>query len=308
MAVLLDRLREALAGRYEIQRELGRGSMAVVYLARELNTGDAVAIKLLRSALGEPIGDPAAAQRFEREIRLLAGMHHPPILPLLDSGTAGPTAYLVTPYIEGESLRERIARERTLPVDEAVRIAVDVASALDFAHGHDVVHRDIKPENILLAAPVPSVADDATAADRRHAARPRTFVADFGIARAMKRGLGEWTTSAGMIVGSPAYMSPEQAAGELIVDGRTDIYSLACVLYEMLAGRPPFVGPSAHSVLVQRITTPPGSVRAIRGAVSADIDDVLTRALARSPEDRFDSAGAFGTALTAAVRLAGLPH
>ena len=274
MSILADRLQDVLSDRYVIEKELGHGGTAVVFLARDLRHDRHVAIKVFRSDLG----DASGAERFRREIRLLARLQHPHILPLYDSGTTHETSYFVSPFVEGETLRDRLRRERSLPVDDAVRLATEVADALDFAHAHDVIHRDIKPENILL--------------HDGHA-----VVADFGIARAMRRTVGEWTTAAGMSVGSPAYMSPEQASGELQIDGRADIYSLACVLYEMLAGQPPFTGRSAHMILVARLTSTATPVSELRAEAPPGLSAVLSRALARAPGDRFATAGEFSSAL-----------
>jgi serine/threonine-protein kinase len=262
-----------------IERELGRGGMAVVFLARDVRHDRPVAIKVFRS----DIGDAPGAERFQREIRLLARLQHPHILPLYDSGTTGETSYFVSAFVEGETLRARLKREHRLPIEEAVRIAVEVADALDFAHMRDVVHRDIKPENILL--------------HDGHA-----IVADFGIARAMRRSGSEWTTAAGMSVGSPAYMSPEQASGDREVDGRADIYSLACVLFETLAAEPPFTARAAHMVIAAKLSGTPRSVRDIRREIPALLDAAIAKALARNPQDRFASARAFGAALAASIR------
>jgi serine/threonine-protein kinase len=261
-----------------MERELGRGGMAVVFLARDLRHDRPVAIKVFRS----DIGDASGAQRFRREIKLLARLQHPHILPLYDSGVIGETSYFVSPFVDGETLRERLRREHQLPIDEAVRLAVEVADALDFAHTNGVIHRDIKPENILL--------------HDGHA-----VVADFGIARAMRRTGAEWTTAAGMAVGSPAYMSPEQANGDRELDGRTDIYSLACVLQEMLTTEPPFTGRIAHMIIAAKLTATPRSVRLARPEVPAALDAAIAKALERSPENRFASARAFGAALAASV-------
>jgi serine/threonine-protein kinase len=266
MTGLMERIQRVLAARYVIERELGHGGMAVVFLARDIRHDRPVAIKVFRS----DVGDATGAERFQREIRLLARLQHPHILPL-----------------EGETIRDRLKRERQLPIDEAVRLAMEVADALDFAHTHDVIHRDIKPENILQ--------------HDGHA-----VVADFGIARAMRRSAGEWTTSAGMAVGSPAYMSPEQAAGDRQIDGRTDIYSLACVLYEMLTGHPPFGGRSAHLIIVARMTGTARPVRDLREGVPPELEAALTRALERAPDDRFPNAAEFGLALAASIRAAGV--
>ena len=281
MTGLVDRIQRVLSAHYVIERELGHGGMAVVFLARDVRHDRPVAIKVFRSDVGDAMG----AERFQREIRLLARLQHPHILPLYDSGTTGETSYFVSPFIEGETLRDRLKREHQLPIDEAVRLALEVADALDFAHTHDVIHRDIKPENILQ--------------HDGHA-----VVADFGIARAIRRSAGEWTTSAGMAVGSPAYMSPEQASGDRQIDGRTDIYSLACVLYEMLTGQPPFSGRSAHLIIVARMTSVARPVKELRAGIPPELDLAVSKALARAPSDRYATAGEFGAALAASLRAA----
>ena len=278
MSVLADRVQRVLSDRYVIEKELGHGGMAVVFLARDLRHERHVAIKVFRSDLG----DASGAERFQREIRLLARLQHPHILPLYDSGTTGETSYFVSPFVSGETLRERLKREHQLPIDDAVRLTIEVADALEFAHAHDVIHRDIKPENILQ--------------HDGHA-----VVADFGIARAMRRTVGEWTTAAGMMVGSPAYMSPEQASGEHELDGRADIYSLACVLYEMLAGHPPFTGRSAHMIIVARLSGTARPVHEVRSDVPARLSAVVSKALERAPGDRFGSAGEFSRALATSL-------
>ena len=280
MNVLAERFQNVLRDRYVLERELGRGGMSVVFLARDVRHDRPVAIKIFRA----DVGDSSGAERFQREIRLLARLQHPHILPLYDSGTMGETSYFVSPFVEGESLRERLKRDRQLPVEESVRLAIEIADGLDFAHAREVIHRDIKPENILL--------------HDGHA-----VVADFGIARAMRRTVGEWTTAAGMTLGSPAYMSPEQANSEREIDGRADIYSLACVLYEMLAGAPPFTAPSAHMIIAATLSSTPRSVRVFRAEVPEVLDAVLAKALARSATDRFASARAFGASLAASLQL-----
>ena len=219
-------LKSPFAGRYTIERELGRGGMATVYRARDMRHDRAVALKVLHRDLAASMG----AERFAREIRLLAGLHHPHILPLFDSGEYEGAVFYVVPCVEGESLRRRLEREKQLPLEEALSITRDVADALDHAHRHGVIHRDIKPENILL--------------EEGHA-----IVADFGVARAVTRSVDESRTTAGMAVGTPAYMSPEQASGDAELDGRSDQYSLACVLYEMLAGLPPFSGTTPRATI-----------------------------------------------------------
>jgi serine/threonine-protein kinase len=271
-----------LADRYELERELGQGGMATVYLARDLRHDRKVAVKVLRPELAAAIDD-----RFLREITTTAGLRHPHILPLFDSGQATlppfptppvppvPTAptvlYYVMPYVEGESLDDRLRREGRLPVDDALRIAREVADALGYAHAHGVLHRDIKPANILL--------------ESGHA-----VVADFGIARAFQAAGGERLTQAGMAVGTPAYMSPEQAAGEAQLDGRSDLYSLGCVLHEMLTGAPPFSGASAAGVLSRHLTAVAPPVSAARPDLPAGVDAIVARLLAKEPDRRFPGA------------------
>ena len=272
-------LTEALGDRYRLERELGHGGMAVVYLAEDLRHHRRVAVKVLRADLARSIG----AERFLREIEIAAGLSHPNIVPLFDSGDAGDDVlYYVMPYVEGESLRARIERDRQLPVDDALRIARQVAEALAYAHARGVVHRDIKPENILLHQGVP-------------------IVADFGIARAIDTAAGERLTETGIALGTPAYMSPEQAAAEREVDERSDIYSLGCVLYEMLAGEPPFTGPTAQAVLARKLLEPLPRLRVIRPELPQVVDDIGTRALARVPADRYATAAEFAAALDSAT-------
>ncbi len=278
MADLLARLQAALADRYTIERELGRGGMATVYLARDLKHHRLVAIKVLRPELAAALGP----ERFLREIETAAGLNHPHILPLHDSGEAAGFLYYVMPFVEGETLRDRLNRERQLSLDEALQITRDVADALSYAHSHDVVHRDIKPENLLLEA--------------GHA-----VVSDFGIARAIHAAGARTLTGTGLALGTPAYMSPEQAAGERALDGRSDIYSLGCVLYEMLAGEPPFTGPTAESILHQHLAAEPPRVTGIRAGVPEGIGQAIRRALAKTPADRFPTALAFAEAVRVAV-------
>ena len=239
MSDALDLLKAALANHYAIERELGSGGMATVYLAEDLKHNRKVAVKVLRPDLAKALG----AERFVREIKLAARLTHPHILPVFDSGEAGGFLYYVMPLVEGESLRDRLEKTRQLPVEETVQLGTEVAQALDFAHRHDVVHRDIKPENILL--------------HDGHA-----VVADFGIAKAVTVAAGDNAslTQTGVTVGTPAYMSPEQAAGEGQVDGRSDLYSLGCVLYEALVGEQPFTGPTAQAVIAKRFTMTPPAV------------------------------------------------
>jgi TolB-like protein/Tfp pilus assembly protein PilF len=280
-------LDSALSGRYAIERELGRGGMATVFLARDLRHDRPVALKVLHPQLAAMLGP----ERFQREIRFAARLQHPHILTVLDSGEAGDQLWFTMPYVEGESLRDRLNRQKQLPVADALRIARDTADALDYAHQHGVIHRDIKPENILLTA--------------RHA-----LVADFGIARALGGGTGgradqPGLTETGMSLGTPAYMSPEQASGERGLDQRTDIYSLGCVLYEMLAGEPPFTGPTAQVVLTRRFTETPRALRQVRDAVPPEIEAAVAKALARSPADRFETAGELARALEAGATGSG---
>ena len=279
-----ERMRAALADRYRIERELGEGGMATVYLAHDVKHDRKVALKVLRPELAAVLG----AERFLREITTTANLRHPHILPLYDSGSApgdggAEILFYVMPYVEGESLRDRLSREKQLPLDDALRIAREVADALSYAHGRGVIHRDIKPENILL--------------ESGHA-----VVADFGIARAVDAAGGDRLTETGMAIGTPTYMSPEQAAGEPDLDGRSDQYALACVLYEMLAGQPPFTGPTVESVIHQHLTAAAPPATQYRPTVPAEIAGALERALAKTPADRFNSAAQFADALNAAPR------
>jgi serine/threonine-protein kinase len=273
---LIGNLRVALADRYTIERELGAGGMATVYLAEDLKHHRPVAVKVLKPELSAALGP----DRFLREIELSARLTHPHILPMHDSGTANGILYYVMPYVEGESLRDRLNREKQLPLDDALQIAREVADGLSYAHAHGVVHRDIKPENILLEA--------------GHA-----VVADFGIARAITAAGGARLTETGLALGTPAYMSPEQAAGSKDLDGRSDLYALGCVLYEMLAGEAPFTGATAESVVRQHLAAEPPSVTKIRPAVPAAVAAALQRALAKTPADRFNPVALFAEALSA---------
>jgi len=273
-ATQLDRVKAALAERYRVERELGRGGMATVYLAEDPRHERHVAVKVLRPELAAALG----SDRFLREIKLTARLDHPHILPLLDSGEADGFLFYVMPYVEGGSLRDRLSREKQLPIDDAIRITREVADALAFAHRHDVVHRDIKPENILLAA--------------GHAR-----VADFGIARAVSAAGSDRLTETGLALGTPAYMSPEQAAGDSALDGRGDIYALGCVLYEMLAGQPPFTGPTAESIVRQHMAAEAPPVATLRPAAPSTLAAALRRALAKAAADRFATAREFGDAL-----------
>src|SRR5581483_8590074 len=264
-----------LSERYEIERELGRGGMAVVYLARDKKLGRPVAIKVLKGELATAVG----ADRFLREIEITARLSHPRIVPVHDSGSVDGVLYYVMPFVHGESLRERLDREKQLPVDDAVRIATSVASALAYAHEHGVVHRDVKPENILLAS-------------------GEALIADFGIGRAAAVATSERLTMTGVTIGTPAYMSPEQSAGDPSLDGRADVFSLACVVFEMLVGEPPFRGPSPQATVARAALEPMPSIRSVRPAVCGRLEATVRTALSKSPVDRFPTAEAFGAALT----------
>ena len=264
MSGLLGRLQVALAERYKIEREIGRGGMATVFLAEDLKHRRPVALKVVSPDLAASLG----TDRFLREIEIAARLTHPHILSLQDSGEADGMLYYVMPYVEGESLRGRLNRERQLPLDDALRISREVADALDYAHGRDVLHRDIKPENILFQS--------------GHA-----VVSDFGIARAIRVAGVKRVTGTGIAVGTPGYMSPEQAGGVEQLDGRSDLYSLACVLYEMLAGDPPFTGWSAQAILARQAIEPVPRLRAVRDTVPEWLEQVVAKALAKAPADRF---------------------
>jgi len=272
---LVQRLHAALSGRYLIERLIGRGGMATVFLARDEKHDRLVALKVLDPELAAALG----AERFLQEVRVTARLQHPHILPLFDSGQAGDLVFYAMPFIEGESLRTYLDREKQLPVDQAVLITARVADALDYAHRHGVIHRDIKPENILL--------HDGTA-----------LVADFGIAL----GAGKWRdhrlTEPGLVLGTPAYMSPEQIAADRELDGRSDIYALGCVLYEMLAGDPPHVGPTAQAVIARTLAEEPRSLRSLRRTVPVHVEAAVHRALQKLPADRFATAADFANALT----------
>jgi serine/threonine protein kinase len=266
----------ALADRYRVDRELGQGGMATVYLAEDVKHGRKVAIKVLRPELAAVIG----AERFAREIRTIAALQHPHILGLIDSGEAGGAAYYVMPFVEGETLRDRLARERQLSVGDAIRIATEVASALDYAHRRGVVHRDVKPENILLL--------DGQA-----------LVTDFGIAIDVSPGSSTRMTEAGISLGTPHYMAPEQAMAEREITPRVDVYALGCVMYEMLLGEPPFTGPTAQAVVAKLMTEKPGPIVARRDTVPSSVEKAILTALCKVPADRFASAGAFSAAMAA---------
>ena len=269
-----ERLKSALAHRYVVESELGAGGMATVYLAQDLKHHRSVAVKVLRPEIASALG----ADRFLKEIEVTANLQHPHILPLHDSGEAEGFLYYVMPYVEGESLRDRLNREKQLSLDEVARVTREVADALTYAHGHDVIHRDIKPENILMSS-------------------GGAILADFGIARALTVTGADEVTATGIAVGTPAYMSPEQAAGDPAVDGRTDVYSLACVVYEMLGGEPPYTGPTPGAILVRQMAGEIRSLSLIRSNIAPEFDAVLRRALDPIPAERFDTAADFARAL-----------
>jgi len=274
----ISRLSTALESSYAIERELGAGGMATVYLAQDLKHERQVALKVLRPELGAVLG----AERFLAEIKITARLDHPHILTLIDSGAAEGFLYYVLPFVRGESLREKLNREKQLGIDEAIAITKQVASALDYAHRQGVVHRDIKPENILIQ-------------------EGEAMLADFGIALAVKEAGGNRLTETGLSLGTPQYMSPEQATGDRMLDARSDVYSLAAVLFEMLAGEPPVTGPTAQAMIAKLMTEPPTHLRVVRPAVPEAVDGAVARALDKTPADRFASAGDFVRALE--VRL-----
>jgi len=274
----IEALRQALEGRYAVERLIGQGGMAAVYLARDCRHDRPVAIKVLRPELAASIG----SDRFLREIKVAAHLQHPHILALYDSGESGGFLYYVMPFVEGESLRGRLDREEQLPLPEAIQLTCEVADALQYAHTHHrIVHRDIKPENILL--------------QNGHA-----LVADFGIARALSQAGGDKLTETGMAVGTPQYMSPEQATGGNHIDGRSDLYSLACVFYEMLVGQPPFDAPSAMAILARHSMEAVPSLQVVRQSIPDEIEDAVMRALEKTPADRFPTVRDFSDALAQA--------
>jgi serine/threonine protein kinase len=278
MADQLEHLQAALSDRYAIERELGSGGMAMVYLSRDRKHERQVALKVMRPELSAILG----GERFLREIRIAAKLNHPHILALHDSGEADGFLYYVMPYVEGESLRSKIDREKQLSIDEAVTLTRQVASALDYAHQQGVIHRDIKPENILLH-------------------RGEAVVADFGIALAITAAGGDRLTETGLSLGTPAYMSPEQATGAGELDARADVYSLGAVLYEMVTGEPPQTGATVQAVIARLLSERPAKPRVLRDSVPEAMDRAIMKALAKVPADRFPSAAEFATALTAEV-------
>ncbi len=281
MSDLLDRLTAALADHYRIERELGAGGMATVYLAEDLKHHRKVAVKVLRPELAATLGP----ERFVREIEIAAGLTHPHILPLHDSGEADGFLYYVMPYVEGESLRERLDTDGKLSAEDSIRITDHVASALSYAHERGVVHRDIKPENIMLAG-------------------DQAIVADFGIARAVEVAGGERLTGTGLAIGTPAYMSPEQAMGLEDVDGRSDVYSLGCVVYEMVGGRAPFEGTTPQALLAKHAADTVPGLRTSDPAIPVYVERAVEKALAKSPAERFQTPSAFAEALTSGTVVA----
>jgi tRNA A-37 threonylcarbamoyl transferase component Bud32 len=272
---ITERLTTALAGRYRLERHLGEGGMAMVYLAEDLKHKRKVALKVLRPELAAILG----AERFLKEIELTANLQHPNILPLYDSGEADTFLYYVMPFVRGESLRDKLNRERQLGVDEAIEITKSVAAALHYAHERQVIHRDIKPENILIQS-------------------GQALVADFGIALAVSQAGGTRLTQTGLSLGTPAYMSPEQATGDRVLDARSDIYSLGCMTYEMLVGEPPHVGNSVQAIIAKILSERPAPVSQTRDLVAPNVDAAVQKALAKSPADRFRSAAEYAAALT----------
>jgi len=270
----LERLKAALAGRYEVQGEIGRGGMATVYLAMDPRHNRKVAVKVLNPELAANLG----AKRFLKEIEIAAQLTHPRVVPLYDSGEADGLLYYVMPYVEGETVRERLRRERQLPVEDAIEITAQVASALDFAHEQGIVHRDIKPENVYLQS-------------------GEALVADFGLGKALSEAGGQRLTQTGIAVGTPLYMSPEQAAGDQHVDPRSDVYALGCMTFEMLAGEPPFTGATPQAILARKSVESMPSIRVVRETVPAGVERALQKALAKVPADRWATAGAYAEAL-----------
>jgi serine/threonine-protein kinase len=274
VSILIEQLRSSIEGQYLVEREVGQGGMATVYLARDLLHEREVAVKVLNTDVSIVLG----AERFKREIELTTRLNHPNILPILDSGQAGNSLYYVMPYVPGESLRARLDRERVLSLDDSIRITQEIGDALEYAHNSGIVHRDIKPENILLDG-------------------ERAVLADFGIAHAMAAVGEQRLTQTGISLGTPTYMSPEQAAAERVIDGRSDVYSLACVAYEMIGGQPPFTGPTAQAVIARHMLESVPSLTILRNTVPPQIEAILAKALSKVPADRYQSSGEFTAAL-----------
>src|SRR5215217_4995846 len=273
-ALPIEKLRDALRQTYTIDRELGKGGMATVYLAQDSKHDRIVALKVLHPDLAASLGP----DRFLREIKLAARLNHPHILPLFDSGEADSFLYYVMPYVEGVSLREKLDRDQQLSIDEAVHHGRAIASALDYAHRQGIVHRDIKPENVMLY-------------------EGEAMVMDFGIAKAVSAAGTETLTQTGMMIGTPAYVSPEQAAGEPNLDGRSDQYSLGCVLYEMLSGERPFSGPTPQAIMAKRFSETPKPLRAIRNTVPESVEKAVARAMSTDASGRYSTTAQFGQAL-----------
>jgi serine/threonine protein kinase len=272
-----ERLAASLPRRYEVREQIGKGGAAYVVLADDLERGHPVAIKILRPEVATAVGET----RFHREIEILRHLDHPNILPLLDYGSVGELIlYFTMPFVDGITLQTRLQHEKRLAIGDAIGVAADVASALDYAHGHGIIHRDIKPANILLS-------------------RGRVIVADFGIARAMAVDSGDQITVSGVSLGTPEYMSPEQVDAMRELDARCDVYALGCVTYEMLAGEPPFTGPTELAIFARHMNEPPRSVRVIRSEIPAGVDAAIIKALQKSRAARFYTAGAFARALVA---------
>jgi serine/threonine protein kinase len=274
VTVVREILSEAVSHRYKVEREIGRGGMATIYLARDLEQERAVAIKVMHRGLAASLG----AERFMREIEIAASLSHPLIVPLYDSGNASGVLYYVMPFVEGESLYERLERERQLPLDDALGIALNVADALGYAHGRGVLHRDVKPENILLA-------------------HGKALVADFGLARAIGAADRRKLTETGVMLGTVFYMSPEQLRADRDLDQRADIYSLGCIAYEMLTGEPPYSGRSLEDVISRVIRAPVPQAQRLQPTVPAAVDRAIGRALAKSADERFSSMEEFAAAL-----------
>jgi eukaryotic-like serine/threonine-protein kinase len=280
---LREQVQANLGAAYTVERELGGGGMSRVFVAHDATRDRSVVLKILPPELAAGL----SLERFQREIRLAAQLQHPHIVPVIGTGDADGLPYYMMPFVSGESLRDRLRREPQLPIHQAVQVACEVAQALDYAHGHDIVHRDIKPENVLL--------------HDGHA-----LVADFGICRAITHSTDvDPITLTGMAVGTPQYMSPEQAAGEREIDGRSDIYSLGCVLYEMLVGEAPFTGRTAQAVIAKRFAGTAPSIRVVRPMVPAEVERAVVRALARAPDDPDQTGAQFAVALS--TRVAAFP-
>jgi serine/threonine-protein kinase len=273
MTLVQELLADTLGDRFALERELGRGGMATVYLARDLRDGKPVAVKVMHRGLATALG----TERFLREIQIAASLSHPQIVPLYESGNAGDLLYYIMPYVEGESLYQMLERKRRLPLEDALQIVREVAQALGYAHSRGVLHRDVKPENILVAG--------------GHA-----LVADFGLAQVIGAADREKLTATGVTIGTVYYMSPEQLRADRNLDQRTDIYSLGCILYEMLTGEPPYTGP-LDQVVVRIITAPVPSVRLLNAGVPPAVDHALSRALSKSAADRFSTMEEFAAAL-----------